>query len=385
MRVCLVSHRLGGFDGVSVEAAKWVAGFRGLGCRVTRAAGFFADREAGDVVVAGLWADRPGGVPPPVDHDVIRRLCGGHDLLVLDNAGSLWSAPAASAAWQRHAVAAGVATIVRHHDPAWQGAPLRTVEAGIVPLRHSGHLHVVINRRTEVEFGRRWPELVEAGALVLVHNRVEVDNPAAGDRDPTRKALGVEPGELLILHPARVEAANKNIPGAVRFARALAGEARRPVRYWLTDPTGAEPGPVAEALEHAPGLVRGQVPRRSDMYAAADLVVLPSTWEGWGLPVVEAAAAGKPIVAGPYPVLDEIRALGVRVFDPTEVAPVAEALAGAAAGPMLEANRRAVRDHLDIKELPNILSRLVERATSLSERKANAAGFGAHPGASRPG
>ena len=36
MRVCLVSHRLGGFDGVSAEAAKWVAGFRELGAEVTR-------------------------------------------------------------------------------------------------------------------------------------------------------------------------------------------------------------------------------------------------------------------------------------------------------------------------------------------------------------
>ena len=71
MRVCLVSHRLGGFDGVSIEAAKWAAGFRDLGHRVTRAAGHFVDREPGDVEVTGMWADRPGGDPPPVDLSLI--------------------------------------------------------------------------------------------------------------------------------------------------------------------------------------------------------------------------------------------------------------------------------------------------------------------------
>jgi len=34
-----ISHQLGGYDGVSVEAAKWMAAFRQLGLCVTPAAG----------------------------------------------------------------------------------------------------------------------------------------------------------------------------------------------------------------------------------------------------------------------------------------------------------------------------------------------------------
>ncbi|MCX2732129.1 glycosyltransferase [Saccharopolyspora sp. NFXS83] len=360
MRVCLVSHRLGGFDGVSIEAAKWIAGLRALGHQVTRAAGHFVDREPGDVEVTGMWADRPGGDPPPVAHDTIRRLCAEHELLVLDNAGSLWSAPDASAAWQRHALDAGIPVILRHHDPAWQGTPLRAVDGDTVPLHHPAHLHVLINERTAREFAERWPELDRTGALRVVHNRVDVDGLGGGDRDGTRSRLGVAPDELLIVHPARAEGPNKNIPGAVRFAAALDRRWDRPVRYWLTDDTPAPAGPAADALATAPGPLRGHVAEQADMYAAADLVLLPSTWEGWGLPVAEAAAARRLVVAGPYPVLDELRALGLRVPTPDDVTTTAAVLRDpAATKALLDANHTAVRDHLDAAELPAVLTDLI--------------------------
>lgn len=366
MRVCLVSHRLGGFDGVSAEAAKWVAGFRELGAEVTRAAGHFADHEPGDVVVRGMWADRPGGQPPPVDHEVIRGLCREHDLLVLDNAGSLWSAPEASAAWERHALEAGVPTVLRHHDPAWQGPALRPVEGDTVPLHHPTHLHVLINRRTEREFAERWPELDRAGALRVVHNRVDVAALRGGDRQGTRARLGVGPHEVLIAHPARVESSNKNIPGAVRLARNLRERLARPVRYWLTDDEPAD-GEVAAALQRAPGLLRGRAEVQADMYAAADLVVLPSTWEGWGLPVVEAAAAGRPIAAGPYPVLAEIRAHGITVPGPDEVDRIAGLITAGAAE--LAANRAAVERHFDARALPGELAELARLAAAQSHNR----------------
>ncbi|WP_243789962.1 glycosyltransferase [Saccharopolyspora gloriosae] len=363
MRVCLVSHRLGGFDGVSIEAAKWIAGLRSLGHQVTRAAGHFADHEPGDVEVTGMWADRPGGDPPPVAHETIRRLCADHELLVLDNAGSLWSAPDASAAWQRHALDADVPVILRHHDPAWQGTALRAVNGDTVPLHHPAHLHVLINERTAREFAVRWPELDRTGALHVVHNRVDVDGLARGHRERTRARLGVGPDELLVVHPARVEGPNKNVPGAVRLANALDQEWDRPVRYWLTDDTPAPPGPLADALAAAPGPLRGHVAEQADMYAASDLVVLPSTWEGWGLPVAEAAAARRLVVAGPYPVLDELRALGLRVPGPDDVPDIAGLLRDPdSSAALLAANHAAVRSHLDAADLPKILTALIHSA-----------------------
>lgn len=364
-RVCLVSHRLGGYDGVSIEAAKWDAGFRTLGWQVTRAAGFFADHRATDVVVQGLWADRPGGDPPPVDHQTIQRLVDGHDLLVLDNAGSLWSAPEASVAWERHALAANIPTIVRHHDPAFQGTPLRPVTDGSVPLRNTRHLHVLINRFTYDEFRNRWPELSAAGALRIAYNRIDIDGLADGDREQTRESLGVGRDDILLAHPARA-VASKNIPGAVEFARALAGKISRPVRYWLTDGVTSPPELARVALDRAPGLILGHVPRQADLYAACDLVLLPSTWEGWGLPVTEAAAAKKIVVAGPYPILDEIRGFGLTVYDPTEVDIVAALIEGRDPSiDLFNKNRAVAREHFDLRFLPGVLADLMAAARQL--------------------
>jgi len=40
----------------------------------------------------------------------------------------------------------------------------------------------------------------------------------------------------------------------------------------------------------------------SDVYAAADLVVMSSTWEGFGNPVLESVTHRRPLALNPYPV-----------------------------------------------------------------------------------
>jgi glycosyltransferase involved in cell wall biosynthesis len=153
----------------------------------------------------------------------------------------------------------------------------------------------------------------------------------------------------------------------VEFANAIAGAVMpRPVRYWLTDPSPT-PGPVDQAVSQAPGLIRGYAPNQADMYAACDLVVLPSSWEGWGLPVTEAAAAMRLVAAGPYPVLEEIRAFGLTVYDPADIGLVAYLLENnTAATDVLCANYAVARDHFDLRRLPDVLADLAAHAKQLA-------------------
>lgn len=362
-RACLVSHRLGGFDGVSVEAAKWQRALDQLGWSVTRAAGFFADEQAAtDVPVPGLWATTPGGRPPVPDTARIADLCRIHDLLILDNAGTLPTATDAAIAFEEEALRHRTPTIVRHHDPPWQVGTVQAPTNRRLPLNDPRMLHVTINRLTEVQFRRRFPRLAATEAITTIHNTVDTAALGHGRRWATRHAMGIDDRDVLLVHPAR-NIGRKNVPAALGVAAALARRSRRRVHYWLTDPDGeVEPSP-AHITVH-----RGHAVEAADLYAAADLVLLPSRWEGWGLPVLEAAAAQRPAVTYPYPVLSEIHRLGIRTVDHADSAAITRLVSDPSAhGALTAANlRRAAA--LDVRRLPRLLEDAAHRASELMSR-----------------
>ena len=81
-----VSFRLGGDDGVSVEARKWSAALRALGFETRRVAGEIQDAgEGDDVVVPGLAID---ATQPPRARE-LEDAFHGADLLIVDNLCSL--------------------------------------------------------------------------------------------------------------------------------------------------------------------------------------------------------------------------------------------------------------------------------------------------------
>ena len=90
---------------------------------------------------------------------------------------------------------------------------------------------------------------------------------------------------------------------------------------------------TARSLRLADGLVRtGYLPRErlASILAGARAFCFPSLFEGFGMPVAEALAAGVPVVASEHPSLDE--ACGDAAFrvPPTDPEAIAEALARAA-------------------------------------------------------
>jgi glycosyltransferase involved in cell wall biosynthesis len=65
---------------------------------------------------------------------------------------------------------------------------------------------------------------------------------------------------------------------------------------------------LANELRLAGADVRGYVPKTelAQLYRGAAVLVLPSRYEGFGLPVVEAMASGTPVVAAPDEALREV-------------------------------------------------------------------------------
>jgi glycosyltransferase involved in cell wall biosynthesis len=95
----------------------------------------------------------------------------------------------------------------------------------------------------------------------------------------------------------------------------------------------------------------GRAARAPDAYAAADLILFPSTWEGFGNPVIESIAHRRPIAVGTYPVLDELRGFGVVLLSIDDVG-AAEAWLREPDPAALEANVERVRSHCSLADLP---------------------------------
>jgi glycosyltransferase involved in cell wall biosynthesis len=80
---------------------------------------------------------------------------------------------------------------------------------------------------------------------------------------------------------------------------------------------------VGAQIEHL-----GHIPddRLPDVYAGADLLLMPSLHEGFGLPVLEAMACGIPVVASPRGSLPEVVGDAGLLVEPDDSAGMAEAV-----------------------------------------------------------
>ncbi|HEX8769304.1 MAG TPA: glycosyltransferase [Acidimicrobiales bacterium] len=336
MTVAIVSFRLNGPDGVSIEAAKWAGAFGQLGWRVVTVAG----EETADRVVAGLGI---GDSLPPDDGEVEAALDDA-DLVVVENLCSLpLNRPAADVVTK---VLAGRAAILHHHDLPWQRSRHRHIPH--FPPTDDAWAHVTINELSRLE-------LVARGIpATTIYNCFDTDA-VPGDRASTRQAMDIHDDEVLLLHPTRA-IPRKNIPGALRLAEAIGAT------YWLLGP--AEDGFDAELdrlLAATPArVVRGIPPKGNvaDAYAAADAVTLPSTWEGFGNATVESAIHRRPLAIGEYPVAAEIAAHGFRWFPADDGTPLGEWLE-APDPTIIDGNLAVARKHFSLERLQANLAALL--------------------------
>jgi glycosyltransferase involved in cell wall biosynthesis len=149
----------------------------------------------------------------------------------------------------------------------------------------------------------------------------------------------------------------KNVEGALAMCEALGAV------FWLLGP--AEDGyesTLEDLLEMANVDVRRGLPEGFDVhdaYAASDLVVMPSTWEGFGNPVLESVTHRRPLALYPYPVACEIIDYGFRFFDLGDIVTMKSFLENPDYG--LYAHNLAIAlEHFNIASLPTRLNDLLE-------------------------
>lgn len=337
-RCAIVSFRLGLSDGVSVVASSWQRALTTLGFDVVTVAG----EGPVDVLLPALAI---GADEPPTDAELHDALAGA-DLVVVENLCTIpLNLPAARAVAR---VLRGRAAVLHHHDPAWQQAHYAHVRE--LPPDDPAWRHVVINRLSQSEFAARGLE------ATLVYNGFD-PHPPAGDRAAARQQLDVGDDEWLLIHPVRA-IPRKNVPAAIALAEAINAT------YWLVG--DAEDGyhrELRRALDNATCRViwRRSAGTMHDSYAAADAVLFPSTWEGFGNPPIEAALHRKPIAVGDYPIATELRALGFEWFDTHEPADLARFLREPCAA-MLDRNQRLAQEHFSLERMTAQLAALLDAA-----------------------
>ena len=334
-RIVLVSYRLGGTDGVAIEAEKWITALESLGHRVRTVAG---EGEA-DVLLPGLAMYAPTGP----SFEELNSTLEGADLVIVENIASLPLNVAARDALYH--VLDQRPALFHHHDLPWQREAFAHLEG---PRDQPRWRHVTIN-----ELSRR--QLCERGVRAsTLMNSFECD-PPPGRRDATRRALGVGDERLVLLATRAI--ARKNVGGALELCAALAAT------LWILGPSEDGYGEELEDLVRSSGVdVRqGALPgtRVHDAYAACDLVVMPSTWEGFGNPVLESVTHRRPLALHPYPVAEELRAFGFDFFRLDDVAGLDKFLDDPDAE-LFERNLAVARAHFNLEHLPGHLARLVD-------------------------
>jgi len=338
-----LSYRLGGADGVAVEARKWEWALGELGFAVRRVAGELDDETRDDdLALPFLAIDPPDGTTAAPDQ--LAAALAGADLVVVENLCSLPINPDASSLAATVLEGHEGRVVFHHHDLPWQRAGLPT--PANVPPHRANSLHVTINDHSRVQLENRGFD------AVTLRNAFDLD-PARGDRERTRSEFGFAPTDVVLLQPTRA-IPRKNIPGAIEFAAELARrEPDRTLRLWITGPAEDGYDDVFSRLvsESAVPVTVGRATSASDAYAAADMILFPSTWEGFGNPVIESIAHRRPIAVGHYPVLDELRGFGVHLLSIDDVDGVREWLRSPDPT-VLEANVERVRPYCSLPDLP---------------------------------
>ncbi|MGQ0612754.1 MAG: glycosyltransferase family 4 protein [Planctomycetaceae bacterium] len=217
------------------------------------------------------------------------------------------------------------AEVICVHDLAWRLFPssksalFRGYMNARLPaaLRRAARI-VAVSKATADDLTLFFPE-VDRARVRVVHNGVDlaVFHPPARPRPAPRPELDAEP-YIAVVGNYDPRKNIETLLGAFPIFRARL----RPHRLVLVGP-GRPPADRPRAVE-----VVGYLGERdlAELYRRADIVVQPSLYEGFGLPILEAMACGTPVACADIRVFREVAGDCAEYFDARNALAIADAL-----------------------------------------------------------
>jgi len=164
--------------------------------------------------------------------------------------------------------------------------------------------------------------------ITVIHHGVDEDFFPMGGQEPKRRAYDLPDQYILFLGSLEPR---KNLPTALEAWRLLSPDLRRAYPLVVAGASGWKNRAIKSQLQHAKSegvLVIGYVEPHALplVYGNAAVFVFPSLSEGFGMPLLEAMAAGTPIVASNSSSLPEVVADAGLLVDPRSPQEIAQAI-----------------------------------------------------------
>jgi len=342
VRIGFVSTRLAGTDGVSLEVVKWVKVLERLGHQCFFFAGELEWEPERSMLVPQAHFNYPDvlAITRDLFNDYIRSSHTSQrvqtlkellkqrlyefidrykvDLLITQNAQSIPMHIPLGLALAELIAETNIPTIAHHHDFSWERTRFAVsaaddyLNAAFPPALKSIH-HVVINSIAARQLAMR-----RAVNSTLIPNVMPFESPPPPPDEYSfhlRADLGVAPSELLLLQPTRI-VPRKRIERSIELLSRL----ERPATLLISHQAGDEGTAYLDYLRSYAELLKVRVlfgaeiiaeqrgktadGRRiyslADAYQQADLVIYPSSIEGFGNAFLETIYYRRPLVMSAY-------------------------------------------------------------------------------------